>query len=273
MSHASATVEAPVEAPVEAVAPRRKPLDPRVISPTQMLIEPATHAGRTGATLAVSLGLHLVLLVAVVLVPLLSSETLPNPDALKAFFVRPLEIAPPPPPPPPPSAAASVVKAPPRVVEEPRGFVAPIEIPSQVRPEEGLDLGSEAGVPGGVEGGVPGGVVGGVVGGLPTALPPPPAPVVRIGGKIAPPRVIRRIEPVYPNLAVAARLSAIVVLEAEVDIRGFVKTVKVLSGHPLFDDPALEAVRQWRYQPLLLNGEPTGFILSVVINFNLRPAS
>ena len=63
------------------------------------------------------------------------------------------------------------------------------------------------------------------------------------------------------------------VLEAEVDTRGVVKTVKVLSGHPLFDDPALEAVRQWRYQPLLLNGEPTGFILSVVINFNLRPAS
>ena len=77
MSHASATVEAPVE----AVAPRRKPLDPRVISPTQMLIEPAAHAGRTGATLAASLCLHLVLLVAVVLVPLLSSETLPNPVA------------------------------------------------------------------------------------------------------------------------------------------------------------------------------------------------
>jgi len=269
MSHATAAVEAPVE----AVAPRRTPLDPRVISPSQMLIEPAAHAGRTGATLAVSLCLHLVLLVGVVLVPLLSSETLPNPDALKAFFVRPLEIAPPPPPPPPPSAAPAVVKAAPRIVEEPRGFVAPIEIPNQVRPEEGLDLGSDAGVPGGVEGGVPGGVVGGVVGGLPTALPPPPAPVVRIGGKLLPPRVVRRVEPVFPDLAIAARLSAIVVLEAQVDTRGYVKFVKVLSGHPLFDEPALEAVRQWRYQPLLLNGVPTGFILSVVINFNLRPAS
>ena len=111
MSHATATVEAPVEAPVEAVAPRRTPLDPRVISPSQMLIEPAAHAGRTGATLAVSLCLHLVLLVGVVLVPLLSSETLPNPDALKAFFVRPLEIAPPPPPPPPPPSAAASGRA------------------------------------------------------------------------------------------------------------------------------------------------------------------
>jgi protein TonB len=238
-----------------------------------MLIEPAPHAGRTGATLAVSLCLHLVLLVAVVLVPLLSSETLPNPDALRAFFVRPLEIAPPPPPPPPPSAAARVVKVAPKVVQQQQAFVAPIEVPSEVRPEEGLDLGVEGGVMGGVEGGVPGGVVGGVVGGLPTALPPPPAAVVRVGGKIAAPRVIRKVEPKYPDLAVAARLAAIVVLEAEVDTRGVVKTVKVLSGHPLFDDPALEAVRQWRYQPLLLNGDPTGFILSVVINFNLKPAS
>ena len=123
---------------------------------------------------------------------------------------------------------------------------------------------------GGVEGGVPGGVVGGVVGGLPTAVPPPPAPVVRIGGKIAPPRIIHRVEPVYPALATAARIGAIVVLEAEVDTRGYVKSVRVLSGHPLFDEAASEAVKQWRYQPLLLNGEPTGFILSVVVTFALR---
>ena len=93
---------------------------------------------------------------------------------------------------------------------------------------------------------------------------------MRIGGKIAQPRIIRRVEPVYPELAAAARLGAIVVLEAEVDVRGDVKTVRVLSGHPLFNEEAMEAVKQWRYQPLLLNGEPTGFILSVVITFNLR---
>jgi protein TonB len=49
-----------------------------------------------------------------------------------------------------------------------------------------------------------------------------------------------------------------------------VKTVKVLRGHPLFDESAMEAVKQWRYQPLLLNGEPTGFILTVTVNFNLQ---
>ena len=48
------------------------------------------------------------------------------------------------------------------------------------------------------------------------------------------------------------------------------KDVKVLRGHPLFDESALAAVRQWRYQPLLLNGEPTEFILTVTVMFNLQ---
>lgn len=181
---------------------------------------------------------------------------------------------PPPPPPPPPSAARAVVRAAPKVeLQQPSGFVAPIEVPDQIQPEEALDLGVEGGVVGGVEGGVPGGVVGGVVGGLPTAAPPPPARVVRIGGQIAQPRPIRRVEPVYPDLAIQSRIAALVILEAEVDTRGHVKNVKVLRGHPLFDEAAVTAVKQWRYQPLLLNGEPTGFILTVTVSFNLRSSS
>jgi protein TonB len=96
---------------------------------------------------------------------------------------------------------------------------------------------------------------------------------VRIGGRLAPPKVVRRVEPVYPLLAVSARLSAIVILEAEVDERGRVRAVKVLRGHPLLDEASIEAVRQWRYQPLLLNGEPTAFILTVTVAFNLRASS
>ncbi len=272
MSNATATVEAvrrPTEPKLEAPAPLA-PKAPPTPPPTLMLTEHASVFGRRSATLAVSMSLHLVLVVAIVLVPIVFYDYLPSQEALKAFFVQPLEIAAPPPPPPPPSAARTAIKAAPRVVQPTAAFVAPIDIPNVVQPEESLDLGVEGGAAGGVEGGVPGGVVGGVVGGLPTALPPPPAQVVRIGGKIAQPRIIRRVEPVYPDLAAAARLGAIVVVEAEVDVRGVVKTVKVLSGHPLFDEAAMSAVRQWRYQPLLLNGEPTGFILSVVITFNLR---
>jgi protein TonB len=245
---------------------RRSP----ILFQSLILTEPEKHAGRTSATLTISIILHSALVVAIAILPLLFYDALPSQEALKAFFVAPLEIAPPPPPPPPPPAGArAVVRVAPRVQPQPQGFVAPVEVPDEIRPEEGLDLGLE-GAAGGVEGGVPGGVVGGIVGGLPSDAPPPPAKVVRIGGQIAQPKLIRQVKPVYPDLAVQSRVSALVILEAEVDTRGHVRTVKVLRGHPLFDDSAIEAVKQWRYQPLLLNGEPTGFILTVTVNFNLQ---
>jgi periplasmic protein TonB len=237
-----------------------------------VLTVPEKHAGRTSATMIISIVLHSILVLAVAIVPLVFYDALPSQEALKAFFVAPLEVAPPPPPPPPPPAGArAVVRAAPRIqAAAPQGFVAPIEVPNEIKPEEGLDLGVEGGVAGGVEGGVPGGVVGGVVGGLPTEAPPPPAKVVRIGGQIKEPKRIRYVQPTYPDLAVQSRVSALVILEAEVDTRGHVRATKVLRGHPLFDEAAVEAVKQWRYQPLLLNGEPTGFVLTVTINFNLQ---
>jgi protein TonB len=215
--------------------------------------------------------IHATLLAAVVLLPILFYNTMPEPGAaVRAFFVAPVDAAPPPPPPPPPPAAARVVRTvTPRVQPtEPGRFVAPIEIPDQVKPEVGIDLGVEGGVPGGVEGGVPGGVLGGVVGGLPSA-PPPPTKVVRIGGSIVAPKILKKVPPEYPALATAARVSGIVIIEAQVDTHGQVKTATILRGVPLLDAAALDAVRQWRYQPLLLNGEPTEFILTVTVTFTL----
>lgn len=262
MSHAATVVEAPVRQASRAP----------VLFQSLVLTEQESHTGRKSATFFISLFLHTALVLAVAVLPLLYYDALPSQETLRAFFVQPLEIAPPPPPPPPPPAAARAVPRPaPKLdVQQPTGFVAPIEVPDTIVPEEALDLGIEGGVSGGVEGGVPGGVVGGVVGGLPSGAPPPPARVVRIGGQIAPPRMIRKVDPVFPELAVQSRISSIVILEAEVDVQGRVKNVKVLRGHPLFDDAAMQAVKQWRYQPLLLNGEPTGFILTVTVNFNLR---
>jgi len=262
MSHTSAV------APPPARSDRRAP----ILFQSLIMTEPEARAGRRSATMFASIALHSILVISVAILPLVFYDSLPSQGALKAFFVTPLEVtAPPPPPPPPPAAARAVVRTQPKVnVQQTQGFVAPIEVPTTIRPEESLDLGVEGGVPGGVEGGVPGGVVGGVVGGLPTEAPPPPAKVVRIGGQIAPPRKIRNVEPVYPDLAKASRVSALLILEAEVDTRGYVRAVKVLRGHPLFDEAAIEAVKQWRYQPLLLNGEPTGFILTVTLNFNLQ---
>jgi protein TonB len=235
---------------------------------------PAPRGGRHTAMLAASVVLHGALALAVAVLPLLFAEALPAEDSLRAFFVEPLELAPPPPPPPPVPAGVrpAATVAPKTQVRQTQGFVAPIEMPHEITPEDGFDLGGlEGGVPGGVEGGVPGGVVGGIVGGLPAVAPPPPGPkVVQIGGQIAAPRLVRRVDPVYPDLARLSRVTALVILEAEVDTRGHVKSVRVLRGHPLFDESAMEALRQWRYQPLLLNGEPYGFVLTVTMGFQLR---
>ena len=240
-----------------------------------LLSDPEDAARRRRTTVTVSLIAHVVLVTCLVLVPLLFFEpALPDVgDAVRAFFVMPRDAAPPPPPPPPPAPASRVARptVAPVATPPPSAFIAPIEVPDQITPEAAtLDLGIEGGVPGGVEGGVPGGVVGGVVGGLPAAPPPPPAKVVRIGGKVVAPKLVHKVEPVYPALAVQARAQAIMILEAHVGTDGHVKEVTILRGQPLFDEAALAAVKQWRYQPLLLNGVPTEFLLTVTLIFKIQ---
>jgi len=120
---------------------------------------------------------------------------------------------------------------------------------------------------------VPGGVIDGVVGGLPEAppLPPPPAPraPVRTGGQIKAPALIKRVPPVYPPIAASAALQGVVVLEATVGRDGRVENVEVLRSVGLLDKAAVDAVRQWEYAPLLLNGQAERFILTVTVSFSL----
>ena len=148
-------------------------------------------------------------------------------------------------------------------------FVAPVEVPQEIRPEEGLDLGVEGGVAGGVEGGVPGGVVGGVVGGLPDAPPPPPQRAIRVGGQIKAPKKLKDIQPEYPDIAKQARVQGVVILECTISPQGKVTDVKILRGIPLLDQAAVSAVRQWVYTPTLLNGVPVPVIMTVTVNFKL----
>jgi protein TonB len=238
-------------------------------------VDPAVRK-RRGVALPTSMALHAAGALALAIVPLVLSDALPEPDGgTRAFFVEPIAAPPPPPPPPPPAARASVARVAPKApVAAPVGFVAPIEVPSEIRPEEGLDLGGiEGGVPGGVEGGVPGGVVGGVVGGLPDAPPPPPAQPVRVGGAIREPRKMVDVVPVYPHVARMARIQGVVIIEATLDARGRVSNATVLRGLPVLDEAALEAVRKWVYTPTLLNGVPTPVIMTVTVRFRLAEAS
>jgi protein TonB len=129
----------------------------------------------------------------------------------------------------------------------------------------------------GVEGGLAGGVAGGIVGGLiaaPPLPPPPPPPLppapkepVRIGGAIQSPALVKRVEPIYPDIAVMAKVGGTVILEAIVNDRGKVESVRVLRSVRFLDQSAIEAVRQWEYSPLVLNGIPTRFILTVTLRF------
>jgi len=233
------------------------------------LSAPSARQAPSAITGIVSVLLHAAALAAVLVVPLLTDDRLPDQAGeVQAFFASPIELAPPPPPP-PPSAAPTVARAPEPVSAG--GFVAPVEVPTEIVPEAGLDLALGGGFAGGVEGGVPGGVVGGIVGGLPEAPPPPPVEPVRVGLEVKEPRKLKDVAPVYPSIAAASRIEGAVILECVIDPRGRVADVKVLRGLPLLDEAATEAVRQWVYTPTLINGVPTSVIMTVTVTFRLNP--
>lgn len=227
-----------------------------------------------------SIVVHTVLLSAVLLIPLLyATEHLPAVKMMAAFVVTAPPPPPPPPPPPAPKAPAAESRSAAKPVESASPDAAPVEAPTEVRPEPAVPPGVE-GVEGGVEGGVVGGVVGGIVGGLITPAPPPPPPPpapkptgpVRVGGQIETPSLVKRVDPKYPPLAVAAKLTGTVILEVVVNEEGRVSDVTVLRSQGLLDRAAIDAVKEWQYSPLVLNGVPTPFVLTVTLNFSLRSA-
>jgi protein TonB len=100
---------------------------------------------------------------------------------------------------------------------------------------------------------------------------PMPEPV-RVGGEVQPPKKIKDVRPDYPMAARNARIEGTVILEAVIDTRGVVADVKVLKSIPLLDAAALEAVKQWRYQATMLNGEAVPIVMTVTVNFGLEKA-
>jgi len=156
-------------------------------------------------------------------------------------------------------------------------LVAPKVIPKDVKiikedaapPDMG---GISGGVPGGVAGGSMGGVIGGVIGSVGTAPPPPPRPTVtrtRVGGAVQNAKLVNRVQPIYPPLARQTRISGTVRLHAIIAKNGSVEQLTVESGHPLLVQAALDAVKQWRYQPTLLNGEPVEVDTEIDVIFSL----
>ncbi len=208
-----------------------------------------------------------------ILIPLIYTDALPK-QQLMTFLVAP----PPPPPPPPPPAAAPV-----RVVKQIQSDLVngqlrtPTKIPEKVQmikeedaPPPVMGAGVVGGVPGGVPGGSMGGVIGGIIGSTTAAVPKVATPQrVRVSQGVSTGLLIRKVTPNYPPLARQARIQGQVVLQAEISKDGTIQNLQLISGHPMLVPAAIEAVKQWRYKPYLLNGEPVAVETQVVVNFSL----
>lgn len=129
----------------------------------------------------------------------------------------------------------------------------------------------EGGVAGGVQGGVQGGVEGGVEGAA--ADPAFEKGAVRATGAVKPPKVITKVPPVYPETARQARVEGVVILEAKADEKGDVVDARVLRSVPALDRAALDAVKQWKYEPLVIDGKPRPVVFTVTIRFALDEGS
>ena len=235
---------------------------------------------------------HIVLISVLVVIPLLMPQSISKAQLLMTL-VSPLKPPPAPLPPPVLQPAGQPKIAKPQVrPATPGALVMPIAIPKEVARviEEPVmpDTGVVGGVPGGMPGGLPGGVLGGILSSNSNASPPPavvppppppppkalsPAEPVRVGGVVREPHVTKLVPPIYPKLARQARVTGTVVLEAIVTVEGKVAEIKVVSGHPLLVQAAMDCVKQWEYEPTLLNGVPTAVILTAKVHFYTSPVS
>lgn len=243
-----------------------------------MLEHTSAHQHRNPFDWAVAVGIHFAVLAMLLILPLYFTAGL-DVHRLNLTFLAPPAM----PAAPPPALATRVARVVPTTVPrfKPGQLVAPTFVPKAVYsgpisatppPDDAL-LGVPGGVPGGIPGGQVGGVFGGVLGGLKSALPPPPVASgpkspVRVGGAVKPPRLLFGPAPDYPVLARQARLSGVVIIEAVIDEHGDVKGMRAISGHPLLIPAALSAVSKRKYEPTILDGEPTPIDLRVEISFS-----
>jgi periplasmic protein TonB len=208
------------------------------------------------------------LLLSLVVIPLFHSETLPKQERLTMLYVVP-------------AAAAAGVTRLPVPTSTSRYTPTTMRIPSPVRMTQEAPLppvdatgGVVGGIPGGVVGGIPNGALSEVLSSTSTApvLAKTPAPTpkrVRVPARVAEANLVYDVAPKYPPEAGHARIEGTVVLLAVIGKDGTVEDVRVESGLPVLAQAAIEAVKQWRYRPYLLNGEPVEVNSQITINFTL----
>jgi protein TonB len=247
----------------------------------QSFLKGAPRTRRVGTAL-ISFVSQAILIGVGVLMPLIAFDRLPQ-----TRLTPPLVAPPPPPGPRNIEARPHVTLVPAPRGHTPRPFTAPVSMPTSIAmnvpPEPEPPAADNADYvpfsPGSGPDGVPHGV-GNTPWRVPTSPPPPepkhdvkpaakPQDPVPIGGKVMLARLIHMVKPAYPPLARQTRVSGTVLLQAIIGRDGCIRDLQVLSGHPLLIPAAVDAVRQWLYQPTTLNGSPVEVLTTVEVRFVL----
>jgi protein TonB len=241
-----------------------------------MLENSPTKPPRRMGDFVLSATVQLLLLAVLLLLPLYFSEAIDIHQLNKTLVAAP----PPAPAPPPPPASARSVAPRRRALSVEGKLVTPRVVPNQVARlseepdgnELSADIVSGDGVPGGVPGGQPGGVIGGILSSVAPAVPIDSAPKgpIRVGKGVKAPRVTFGPDPEYPLLARQSRVSGAVVIDAVIDTQGNVVQMRTVSGSPLLVMAAMQALRQWRYEPTIIGGQAFPVQLLVTITFELK---
>jgi protein TonB len=214
-------------------------------------------------TLAVSVFAHAAIVAAILVAPIFATADLPDPRRPLTFeAITPLET--------PVVPAPRSLSAAPATATRPVPMTPPTELPPVDTPQ----IETRSPLPGVCDScGVVGVPIGDSTAGHDVIAPPPPIPArkepVPVGGVIRPPTRIVYVEPVYPQIALAARVQGIVILQAVIDEQGSVRELRVLRGHPLLDAAAMQAVAKWQFTPTLLNGTTVPVVMTVTVTFAL----
>ncbi len=229
------------------------------------LIESTRHiAKRRGWTTLVSTSIQILLMAFLIVLPLLrtnaiSARLLQTPVLLPPFSGAPTSTGGH-----PPSGNADSGRVAPVIqVNQSSGFSHRLNRDPDI---EGTPNICTLGCGNGPGPGVPDAVFGGGAPPQEVTLAKPPKPII---SRFDPGQVIRRVEPLYPSIAHTARIQGSVVLHAIISREGTIERLQVVSGHPMLDKAALDAVSQWLFRPYILNGQPIEVETEITVNFIL----
>jgi periplasmic protein TonB len=228
----------------------------------------ADRSHRSWTTL-ISVSVQALLISALLTIPLLYPEVLPSFHRMGPDVIGP----------PRPQGSAAKVEQPQGrslVVKSASGLVLmiPRQIPKAIGPDTDASIGpppelSAGNAPGGGPPGGPDGILNSTGEGNAFVTPARPTVHHLLTSHMMEGNLVHRVQPAYPPLAIQTRTQGQVVLQALISREGTIENLRVISGHPLLVKAAIDAVRQWRYRPYVLNGTPVEVETQVTVNFVL----